>query len=159
MRVLAVLLLLPSVAFAETCGAWSAGISEEEEGPVMVASVCVGAGARESNLLLKCGPEGRLSLRFLAAAALDFPPGDGGDFSSPLRLSVDGEAFDRPAHHEAMDGAMVSEFPITGPLAERLKAGRALTIAYPATAFEPLAFPLTGSKTAISTLAAACAGS
>lgn len=111
MRALAVLLLLPSVAFAETCGAWSAGISEEE-GPGMVASVCVGTGTRESNLFLKCGPEDPLSLRFLAAAALDFPPGDGGDFSSPLRLSVDGEAF-----------------------------------------------PLTGSKTAIDKLAAACAGS
>ncbi len=159
MRALAVLLLFPSVAFAETCGAWNVGISEEEEGPVMVASVCVGAGARESNLFLKCGPEDRLSLRFLAAAALDFPPGDGGDFSSPLRLSVDGEAFDRPAHFEAMDGAMVSEFPITGPLVDRLKAGRALTIAYPATTFEPLAFPLTGSKAAIDKLAAACAGS
>lgn len=159
MRALAVLLLFPSVAFAETCGAWNAGISEEEEGPVMVASVCMGTGTRESNLFLKCGPEDRLSLRFLAAAALDFPPGDGGDFSSPLRLSVDGEAFDRPAHFEAMDGAMVSEFPITGPLVDRLKAGRALTIAYPATTFEPLAFPLTGSKAAIDKLAAACAGS
>ncbi len=159
MRALAVFLLFPSIACAQTCGAWSAAVSEEEEGPVMLAAVCVGAGTTESNLFLKCGPEGQLNLRFLPAAALDFPPGDGGDFSSLLRLSVDGEAFDRPAHYEAMDGAMVSEVPLAGPLVDRLKAGKALTVAYPETAFKPLALPLTGSKAAIDKLAAACTGS
>ncbi|HEV7251296.1 MAG TPA: hypothetical protein VGN93_30340 [Shinella sp.] len=158
MRYLALVFLFPSLAFAQSCDPWSAGMSEEEEGRIMMASVCQAAGGKNHDLFLKCGADGELSLRFLVQAA-DFPPGDGPEFSSPLRLTVDGEAFDRPAHHEAMDNAMVSDFPVKGPLVERLKAGKTLTVAYPETKLPPVAFPLKGSKAAIDTLLAACTGS
>lgn len=158
MRYLALIFLLPSLTFAQTCDPWSAGMSEEEEGRIMMASVCQAAGGKNYDLFLKCGGEGELSLRFLVQVA-DFPPGDGPEFLSPLRLTVDGEAFDRPAHHEAMDNAMVSDFPIKGPLVEGLKAGKTLNVAYPETKLPPIDFPLKGSKAAIETLVAACTGS
>lgn len=131
-------------------------MEEGEGGRLNIASVCLGEGAQRSDLLLQCGGQNLLSLRVMLGEAQDFPPDGNPDFSTPLRLTVDGRAFDRPSRYEAMDGAMVTEFPFDAQIVGALQAGRSVSVSFPETGFMPMAFPLKGSGTAIAWLVEAC---
>lgn len=157
LRFLALAFLFPSLGLAAPCGIWSAAMEDGEGGRLATASVCLGTAARSSDLFLQCGGQDLLSLRVLLSEDAAIDPGDSPEFTTPLRLTVDGLAFDRPSRYEAMDGAMVTEFPMEAQVVGALRSGKAVTLAFPAlAAFKPMDFPLKGSRTAIDWLIAAC---
>lgn len=156
LRFLALAFLFPSIAHAAGCGTWSANMEEGEGGRLNTASVCIGDGNQRSDLFLQCGGQDLISLRLLLPEGQSIAPADNPEFSTPLRLTVDGRNFDRPARYEAMDGAMVSEFPFEAQLVGALQAGSTVTLAYPETASKPIVFPLKGSRAALDWLVEAC---
>lgn len=156
LRFLVLAVLLPSTALAAPCGTWSANMEEGEGGRLNTASVCIGEGSQRSDLFLQCGGQDLISLRLLLPEGESIVPGDNPEFSTPLRLTVDGRDFDRPARHEAMDGAMVSEFPFSAQLLGALQAGSTAILAYPETNSKPITFPLKGSRVALDWLVKAC---
>ena len=131
-------------------------MEDDEGGRVAMASVCAGAEAKRSDLFLRCGGKDLLSLRALLSEDAALDPGDSPEFTTPLRLTVDGQILDRPSRYEAMDGAMVTEFPMDAEIVGALRSGAAATLAFPETAFKPMDFPLKGSRAAIDWLIAAC---
>lgn len=131
-------------------------MEEGEGGRLNTASVCIGGDSQRSDLFLQCGGQELLSLRLLLPEGQSIAPADNPEFSTLLRLTVDGRNFDRPARYEAMDGAMVSEFPFEAQLVGALQAGSTVTLAYPETTARPIEFPLKGSRAALDWLVEAC---
>lgn len=131
-------------------------MEDDEGGRVAMASVCIGTEAKRSDLFLRCGGQDLLSLRVMLSADTALDPGDSPEFTTPLRLTVDGQVLDRPSRYEAMDGAMVTEFPMDAKVVGALQSGKAVTLAFPKTAFKPMDFPLKGSRAAIDWLIDTC---
>ncbi len=144
---LAALLLLTS----NTLGAgWTAGMEEDEGGPVMMASVeGEGPGDFPPMLILTCSDE--VGLRYLTA-------GDLGGENEEADFLFASESAEQTLHTrwEGMDGAFAAYFPKTDPVLELLMSGSDLLITSPAETYPPQSFTLEGSRAAIETLLATC---
>jgi len=111
------LCLLAGPVMAESCDHWTASMEEDEGGPRMMADICTGTGDSQHVLLVQCGGDGELNLRFLPGPVLSYPPTAGeGDFQADLKLEIDKESFVQNGRYEDMDGAMAMYVPIKGPL-------------------------------------------
>lgn len=123
------LCLLAGPVLAESCDHWSASMEEDEGGPRMMASICSGTGDNQSTLLVQCGAEGELNLRFLPAPALDYPPNAGtGNFEAELKFALDKKTFPHKGQFEEMDGAMAIYIPIRSPLVQGMMTGKNVAI-------------------------------
>ena len=130
--------------------AWQAGLSDEDEGQIFVASVTDTGGA----LRLLCHGK-TFNLRF--------EPADTGKGDEPLNqsfklvLKVDGEqAANLTLAYEAMDGALATSIAKTAPFLARLKAGARLEISDPGGRYPTARFTLAKAGASIGKLEKAC---
>lgn len=152
---LAALALLLSVAPAmaqEACSTWTAGMEEDEGGPVFTASVCA-IDRPDVYLLLTCS-EGEVFIRYdLAAGAERSPDLDevtDVDFTvgiSTQRLSMS---------YQDMDGRHAGMVPANGPLLALMQSGEGLSIVDADGRYPIHNFGLAGSSSALAKLAAQC---
>jgi hypothetical protein len=105
------LCLLGSTAMAQQCDRWEASMEEDEGGPVMMASICARTDssdpAEQHYILVQCGPDDGVSIRYLPFAGASYPPGGNEEYKTKLEFSLAKEKFTVDAHYEAMDGALV----------------------------------------------------
>lgn len=152
--------LLAGTALADGCDRWSAKMEEDEGGPVMTAAICAkassGAAGQEHLLLVTCGGDNTLSMRFLPVAPESFPPGGNEEFKTDLKLSMDEVSLTLPAHFESMDGAMVFSAGFGTPLLDGMMSHKAISLSDPAGAVPAATFTLEGSKKALRKVIASC---
>ena len=151
----AALMLLMSVAPAaaqEACSVWSAGMEEDEGGPVFTASACA-TDQPDAYLLLTCS-EGEVFIRYDLAAGAERAPDLGEvtdvDFTvgiSTQRLSMS---------YQEMDGMHAGDVPANGPLLALLKGGEALSVVDAEGRYPVHNFGLVGSSSALAKLVAQC---
>lgn len=149
------LLVSASAALAEDCSRWSAGLSTEEEGVVMVASVCAD-GRPDDVLIITCGGEGKLGLRLLSSVEGTFPPGDNMEYHSAFSFSDGTDKAEIDLRYEAMDGAMTATPNRDSDLVRLLKAKGPLTVTDLSGVLPTSTFPLAGSTKAIGKVEGAC---
>jgi len=156
-RLLALLLLaLPLPAAADECNHhWSAGMQEDEGGPVMMADICTATAGGTATLLVSCGEPGKLSARLLFNDSTAYAPTDP-EFKTKLEFAADDVKAPLEAHNEEMDGAMVVDIDRTSPLAAALTAKKALSIRDLGGKVTAVNFSLAGSKSAFAKLTATC---
>ena len=148
-------LLLLSVAPAaaqEACSVWTAGMQEDEGGPVFTASACA-IDNPEAYLLLTCS-QGDVFIRYDLAAGAERSPDLGEvtdvDFTvgvSTQRLSMS---------YQEMDGMHAGNVPANGPLLALMKTGEALSIVDAEGLYPVHNFGLVGSSSALARLVAQC---
>jgi hypothetical protein len=155
-RLIALLLVaLPLPALAGQCNHWSAGMQEDEGGPVMMADICTKTAGGTATLLLSCGEPGKLSARLLFDDTTAYSPPDP-EFKTKLEVAADEVTAALPAHFEEMDGAMVVDIERTSPLGEALVSKSALAIRDLGGKVTAVRFTLAGSKAALAKLTATC---
>ena len=151
----AVVMLLLSAAPAaaqEACSVWTAGMEEDEGGPVFTASACA-TDNPEAYVLLTCS-QGDVFIRYDLAAGAERSPDLGEvadvDFSvgvSTQRLSMS---------YQEMDGMFAGDVPANGPLMALMKTGEALSIVDAEGRYPVHNFGLVGSSSALAKLGAQC---
>ena len=151
----AALMLLLSVAPAaaqEACSVWTAGMQEDEGGPVFTASACA-IDNPEAYLLITCA-QGDVFIRYDLAAGAERSPDLGEvtdvDFTvgvSTQRLSMS---------YQEMDGMHAGDVPANGPLMALMKTGEALSIVDAEGQYPVHNFGLVGSCSALAKLVAQC---
>ena len=152
-RMIALLLMaLPFPAVAGQCDHWTASMQEDEGGPVMMANICAPAGKTNHELLMNCGGEGKLSIRYLPA---EFLPAVSG-YKTDIEFSFDQEMFTRPAQYEEMDGALVVDIDIDSPFFSVLQSQKQMMLSDTAGKAPGATFTLKGSKAALAKLIATC---
>jgi hypothetical protein len=150
---MAILLLSVAPAVAqEACSVWTAGMQEDEGGPVFTASACA-IDRPDAYLLLTCS-QGEVFIRYDLAAGAERSPDLGEvtdvDFTfgvSTQRLSMS---------YQEMDGMFAGDVPADGPLMTLMKAGEALSIVDAAGRYPVHDFGLAGSSAALARLVAQC---
>ena len=125
---------------------------EDEGGPVMMANICAPAGKTNHELLMNCGGEGKLSIRYLPA---EFLPAVSG-YKTDIEFSFDQEMFTRPAQYEEMDGALVVDIDIDSPFFSVLQSQKQMMLSDTAGKAPGATFTLKGSKAALAKLIATC---
>ena len=146
----AALLMVAVGAALPALADWEAGLSDEEEGQIYVASVSDTGGA----LRLLCHGK---------SFNLRFEPADPGKGDEPLNKSFkldflvdDQRVTALTLAYEAMDGALAARIAKTAPLLARLKAGGQLEILDPGGRYPPARFTLAKAATSIGKLEKAC---
>jgi hypothetical protein len=150
---MAILLLSVAPAVAqETCSVWTAGMQEDEGGPVFTASACA-VDRPDAYLLLTCS-QGDVFIRYDLAAGAERSPDLGEvtdvDFTvgvSTQRLSMS---------YQEMDGMFAGDVPANGPLMALMKTGEALSIVDAAGRYPVHNFGLAGSSSALARLVTQC---
>ena len=149
---LMLLLSVAPVAAQEACSIWTAGMQEDEGGPVFTASACA-IDRPDAYLLLTCS-EREVFIRYDLAAGAERSPDLGEvtdiDFTvgiSTQRLSMS---------YQEMDGMFAADVPANGPLLALMKTGEALSIVDAAGRYPAHNFGLAGSSAALAKLAAQC---
>ncbi|WP_251727163.1 hypothetical protein [Pleomorphomonas sp. NRK KF1] len=148
-------IVLATPALADDCDAWKAGIEQDEGGPAMTASICA-ADRPDDLLLITCGGENKLGLRFLPMTGDEYPPG--GDMNHESKFVFASETLSAKVtlRYEAMDGAMTATPRRDSELVSVLKASGPMTVT-DATGILPAAtFSLKGSSRAIGRVERAC---
>jgi hypothetical protein len=154
-----VLCLLGGPAMAAGCDRWTASMEEDEGGPRMMASICSGTGDNQSMILVQCGGDGQLNLRFMPGADVDYPPNAGsGDFQAELKFALDKDEFRHQGRYEDMDGAMALYIPIKDPLIEAMKTHKDITVADTDGKMSGITFTLKNSQPALHKVIDACGG-
>lgn len=148
----ALLLAVSPATAQEACSVWSAGMQEDEGGPVFTASACA-MDQPEAYLLLTCS-RGEVFIRYDLAAGAERLPDLGEvtdvDFAvgiSTQRLSMS---------YQEMDGMFASDVRATGPLMALMKTGEALRIVDAEGRYPVHDFGLVGSAAALAKLVAQC---
>lgn len=153
-RAVLVVLMLGAapVAAQEACSIWTAGMQEDEGGPVFTASACA-TDRPDAYLSLTCSG-GRVYLRYDLAAGAERSPDLGEvtdvDFTvgvSTQRLSMS---------YEEMDGRHAGDVPANGPLMALMKSGEGLSIVDAEGRYPVHSFGLVGSSSALAKLVAQC---
>jgi hypothetical protein len=134
-----------------TCSAWTAGVEEDEGGPVLMASVCA-ADDPQAVLTLTCSA-GTFYLRASLIGPADEAPIDE---VATVRFDVDGSAVSLPMRYEDMDGAHAAELTAGSGLIGMLGAGTRLTVTDGAGRYPAHGYSLAGSARALAALAARC---
>lgn len=151
----AALMLMLSVAPAmaqETCTNWTAGMQEDEGGPVFTASACA-TDRPDAYLSLTCS-SGQVYLRYdLAAGAERLPDlGEQTDVDFTFGVSTQRLAMS----YEEMDGRHAGDVPANGPLMALMKSGEGLSIVDADGRYPVHTFSLVGSSAALGKLVAQC---
>lgn len=151
----ALLVAAAAPALAADCGAWTAGMSEEEGGPTMVASIC-GSDRPDDMLLITCGGEGKLGLRLVPSIAGDYPPGGNMEYQAPFVFSDGTTSAEITLQFEAMDAVMVANPNRDSDIVRLLKSKGPLTVTDKTGVLPPVTFELKGSTKAIGKVENAC---
>ena len=150
MRRLLLLLVATLLPTASLAAGWTAGMEEDEGGPVMTASVTAeGAGDFPSMLRMNCGDE--VGLRYLMSGDVGGPNNE-----ADFLLASESEEVTLHMLYEEMDGAFAAYFSKTDPVIALLKGGSDLLVTNPGGTYPPQSFTLEGSSEAIATLLASC---
>lgn len=150
-----VLCLLGGPALAD-CDRWTATMEEDEGGPRMAARICAGADGATAEFIVQCGARGELSMRYLPPAPADSQAGDEMNVRTELKISFDGTVFTRPAHYEAMDGALVLQAAIGTPLLQSMMSERHFTLTSADERLPGSTFTLANSRQAIGKVIRSC---
>jgi hypothetical protein len=151
------LCLLAGPAMAASCDQWTASMEEDEGGPRMMATICAGSGDREHALLVQCGAEGTLNLRFLPAPAISYPPMTvSGGFQARLTFTIDQESFAQNSRLEEMDGAMAMDVPIKDPLIEAMMTHKTVVLTDADGKIGNITFTLNSARKALAKVIDAC---
>jgi hypothetical protein len=132
-------------------------MEEDEGGPRMMASICTGSGDHEHTLLVQCGADGELNLRFLPAPALGYPPNAGtGDFQAPLTFTINRESFTQKGQYEDMDGAMAMDVAIKDPLIKAMMTRETVVLSDADGKIANITFTLNRARDALDKVIGAC---
>jgi len=142
-------------ALAGDCGAWTAGMSEEEGGPTMVASVC-GTNRPDDVLNITCGGEGKLGLRLVPSIGDDYPPGGNMEYQAPFVFSDGTTSAEITLQFEAMDAVMAATPNRDSDIVRLLKSKGPLTVTDKTGVLPSVTFELKGSSKAIGKVENAC---
>lgn len=154
-----VLCLLGSPSMAASCDHWTASMEEDEGGPRMMASICSGDGDDQNTLLVQCGADGELNLRFQPAPSVKYPPNAGaGDFQADLSFAIEQQNFRQKGQYEDMDGAMAMYVPIRDPLIQAMMTHKTVMLTDTDGKLSGITFPLTAAGTALKKVIDACGG-
>lgn len=146
---------LATPALAGDCDAWKAAVEQDEGGPTMTASIC--ATNRPGDvLLITCGGEGKIGLRFVPAAADDFPPGGNMNYRASFVFSSGLLSAEITLRFEAMDGVMAATPRRDSEVVRILKSEGPLTITDKTGVLPAASFELKGSSKAIGKVERAC---
>jgi hypothetical protein len=152
--VAAAALLLTSPVMA---AGWTAGMIEDEGGPVMSASVSGEGGDVPPLLLMECTGEAGVMLRYSFGSG----PGESVELPTdafPFTFAFgNGQTATLSMQYEDMDGAYAAYFSSDEPVVAMLRSGKNLTVSDPTGVWHDQAFPMTGSSKAIAELLAGCA--
>ena len=156
----AFLCLLGGSALAGECDRWTAGMQEEEVGPLMTASICVQASASNPDfrhdLFIQCAGKGDLWMRYIPFAEGDYPPGGDQGYKTELQFSLDQKRFTEPARYEDMDGAMAMDTTVDAPLISAMMSQKQLILSDVNGKVPSTTFPLNGAREALEKLIANC---
>ncbi len=134
---------------AETCDRWDSGDSGVG---TMMASICTGPADKRSELLIECGGENKISLRYIPYRDVE-PEGNS-------RFVVNWIAADETVTlkmpYEADDGALAAYPSMSDRIVELLKTGDRITARSTDGKFGPDDFTLAGSSKAIAIVRKSC---
>lgn len=146
---------LTTPALAGECEAWTAGLEPDEGGMMMTASICA-TDRPDDLLLITCGGEDKIGLRFLPTTSDDFPPRGDMDHKSVVVFTSGQLSAEITLRYEAMDGAMTATPRRDSELVRVLKSAGPLTVTDRAGLLSPTTFTLKGSSKAIGKVERAC---
>jgi hypothetical protein len=154
-RWIALLLMsLPLSAIAAECDHWTASIGPDEDGDVMMASICAPAGDATHEILVRCAGPDSLWIRFIPTAPTGYPPTP--DYNTKLEFSMDREKFTEPAQYEDMDGAMAMNPEINTPLVSALQSQKEVKVSDTTGKVPGATFTLKGARAALAKVIATC---
>ncbi|MCM5559005.1 hypothetical protein [Pleomorphomonas sp. JP5] len=142
-------------ALAGDCDSWKAGLEQEEEGMMMTASICA-IERPDDMLLITCGGEGKLGLRFVPALNDDFPPGGDMNYRSAFVFTSGSLSAEVALRYEAMDGVLAATPRRDSDLVRILKSAGPLSVTDKAGILPKATFTLKGSSNAIGKVERAC---
>ena len=151
----ALALVLTRPALAGDCEAWKAAIEQDEGGPAMIASICA-TNRPDDVLLITCGGEDKIGLRFVPAVGDDFPPHGDMNYKAPFIFTSGPLSTEITLSYEAMDGVMTATPSREGELVRILKSAGPLTVADKTGVLPAATFQLKGSSKAIGKVERAC---
>ncbi|MDR3495505.1 MAG: hypothetical protein P4L82_12970 [Ancalomicrobiaceae bacterium] len=146
---------LPNAAQAAACGNWTAAMEEDEGGPRMTASVCVGSGEQPASLAVICFGK-TLYMEYSPLHADALPPDGNMEFKAKFTFSDGTRRFEADGQFQAMNGVMGFEWKRTDLLTDMLKSGGTLSIEDGSKHIQATTFPLIGAKAAIERLENSC---
>jgi hypothetical protein len=150
---MAILLLSVAPAVAqEACSVWTAGMQEDEGGPVFTASACA-IDRPDAYLLLTCS-QGEVFIRYDLAAGAERAPDLGEVTDVDFTIGVSTQQLSMS--YQEMDGMFAGDVPANGPLMALMKTGEALSIVDAAGRYPVHDFGLAGSSSALARLVAQC---
>lgn len=142
-------------AEAAPCGSWTAAMQEDEGGPRMTASVCVGSGDQPATLSVTCSAT-EFSMEYSPLDAAALPPDGNMDFKATFTFSDGKQRADLTGQFAAMNGVMAFDWKRNGPLTGVLKSDGTLTIEDASKHITAAHFPLIGAKAAFAKLEKTC---
>lgn len=150
-----VVAVLAGPALAGDCDSWKAGLEQEEEGMMMTASICA-IDRPDDMLLIGCGGEGKLGLRFVPAMNDDFPPGGDMNYRSAFVFTSGSLTAEVVLRYEAMDGVLAATPHRDSDLAHILKSAGPLNVTDKVGVLPKATFTLKGASKAIGKVERAC---
>lgn len=147
--------ILAAPAMAGDCDRWKAGMEQDEGGPTMTASICA-TNRPDDVLLITCGGEDKIGLRFVPATADDFPPHGDMNYTAPFIFTSGSSSAEVTLRFEAMDGVMAATPRRDSEIAKMLKSAGPLTITDKTGVLPAAIFELKGSSKAIEKVERAC---
>lgn len=137
---------------SDSCGSWTAGMEEDEGGPVLTAAVC-SDDATQTVLTVKCGG-GTLWVEHDLAMGGEREPQL--DEVTDVEFVTDGGTETLSMTYQAMNGYFGGEAESDGPLVELLKANASVLVRDKAAAYPPHSYSLKGSSAALTKLVSEC---
>lgn len=152
------LLVSPLSALAEeACGVWSADMSQEEDGVMMVAQVCARHSDSTGVFTIKCADGERLWITYTSGMVGKIPEHN---YESGYRDDFTVTAADRKVVMQMdlyeMYGDIGARFLKNGPMGMLLKSGKEFTISSKDGFYPPETFSLKGSGAAIKKVEKSC---
>lgn len=151
----AFVIVMATPALADDCEAWRAGLEQDEGGQMMTASICA-SDRPDDVLLVTCGGEDKIGLRFLPATGDDFPPRGDMNYRASFVFTSGPLSAEVTLRYEAMDGALAATPRRDGDLVRGLKSAGPLTIGDKTGVLPKATFTLKGSSAAIGKVERAC---
>jgi hypothetical protein len=156
----AFLCLLGSSTLAAECDRWDASMQEDEGGPRMTAMICAQASSSEPEaqhlLIVQCGAEGALWMRYIPFAPDNYPPGGDQNYNTEIEFSFDQELFTEKARYEDMDGAMAMSTRSDGTLVSVMMSQKQVSLSDVNDKAPGATFTLKGARAALDKLIKAC---
>ena len=142
----------PGAAAPPACGGWTAGMQEDEGGPVLTATVCAGGAEPSPTLSLQCA--GSAYLRYDLGTYAGPEPAL--DSSARFDFTVGTTKLAQKLDYQAMDGSFAADLAPSAPLLALLRRGATLEVTDSAGKYPTRRFSLMGSGAAIGEVLAHC---